>query len=123
MKYLAFIFIISLSLFFLVNGCDSPSGSKPETVTLPTILTPADNATNVSITPTFTWSGSADVLEIAVNLNFSPVFRTVTVSGQSYTLPQSLKLNSNTRYYWRAGKKSNAGTDWSNDKFTFVTVQ
>jgi hypothetical protein len=122
MKYLAVILTVSLIVFLLISGCDSPSGSKPETVTKPSLVSPTDNATNISLTPTFTWTGSADILEISVNPNFSTVLHSASVSGQSYVMPSG-KLQKNTRYYWHAGKKSGSDIFWSDNKFSFVTVQ
>jgi len=113
--------IILLFLLIFVNGCDSPSGSKPDAVTKPSLSSPADNAINVSLTPTFTWTGAADVLEVAVNPNFEPLLHSADVSGQSYKMPSG-KLQKNKRYYWHAGKKSGSDIYWSDDKFTFETI-
>lgn len=117
-----FIYLIILfaSVFFL-NGCDSPSGSKPDAVTKPTLVSPTDNATNVSVTPTFQWSGEANKLEISLNPNFSTLVHSTNVTGQTYTAPAGVLLK-NTRYYWHAGKTSGSDIYWSDDKFSFVTV-
>jgi hypothetical protein len=112
--------LITIALLFL-NGCDSPSGAKPDPVTKPSLSSPNDNATNVSLTPTFTWTGAADVLEVAINSNFSTIKHSANVSGQSYKMPSGV-LEKNSRYYWRAGKKSGNETYWSDDRFTFVTI-
>jgi hypothetical protein len=117
---LTFLLILSISLF-IFNGCDSPSGAKPDPVTKPSLSSPNDNATNVSLTPTFTWTGAADILEVSVNPNFSPVLHSSSVSGQSYKLPSGI-LQKNSRYYWHAGKKSGSDIYWSDEKFTFETI-
>lgn len=113
-------FIILLALLF-VSGCDSPSGAKPDPVTRPSLESPTDNATNVSLTPTFTWTGAADILEVAVNPNFDPILHSANVSGQSYKMPAG-KLQNYTRYYWHAGKKSGSDIYWSDERFTFETI-
>ncbi len=120
-RYTCFSIILFLMLF-VFSSCDSPSGSKPETITKPSLVSPTDNAPNVSLTPTLTWSGSADVLEIGINPNFSPpLVYTANVSGQSQTVPSG-KLTKNTRYYWHAGKTSGTDVYWSDEKFSFITA-
>jgi hypothetical protein len=123
MKQTQRILTLLLILFSLtiISGCDSPSGSKPDAVTKPILTSPADNATNIPLTATFTWTSAADLLEIAVNPNFTPVLHSADVSGQSYRVPSGI-LQKNKRYYWHAGKKSGNDIYWSDDKFSFVTV-
>lgn len=113
------ILLFTLSVF---NGCDSPSGAKPDPVTRPSLSSPIDNATNVSLTPTFTWTGAADIIEVGTNPNFSPAVYSASVSGESHTIPANKKLSKNTRYYWHAGKKSGSDIFWSDNKFTFETI-
>lgn len=120
-KNLISFLLILLFTITVLNGCDSPSGAKPDAITKPSLSSPNDNATNVSLTPTFTWTGAADVLEVATNPNFSPLTHSADVTGQSYKMPSG-KLQRYTRYYWHAGKKSGSDIYWSDDKFTFETI-
>jgi len=121
MRRYTYFSLILILLIFVFSSCDSPSGSKPDAITKPSLVAPTDNSTNVSVTPTFQWTGAADKLEVSVNLNFSPVTYTADVSGQTHTMPAG-KLNRNTRYYWHAGKTSGSDVYWSDEKFTFVTA-
>lgn len=121
MKNFNVFLLILFSVLFLFNGCDSPSGSKPDAVTKPALVSPTDNAANVTLTPTFTWTGSADILEIALNPTFNPVLYSASVSGESYKLPQNI-LTKDKRYYWHAGKKSGSDVFWSTSIFSFSTI-
>ena len=122
MRHLKCYSIILLFVLFVFSSCDSPSGSKPETITKPSLVSPTDNSSNVSLTPTLSWTGTADILEIASNPSFTPpLVYTASVSGQSHKVPSG-KLVNNTRYYWHAGKKSGTDVYWSDEKFSFVTV-
>lgn len=119
-RYMCFLTIL-LSLLFVFSSCDSPSGSKPDAVTKPSLISPNDNATNISTNPTFKWNGEADKLEISRNITFSQVVYSATVSGQTHTMPAGY-LGTNSRYYWHAGKTSGSDIYWSDEKFTFVTA-
>lgn len=119
-RYMCFLTIL-LSLLFVFSSCDSPSGSKPDAVTKPSLISPNDNATNISTNPTFKWNGEADKLEVSSNITFSQVVYSATVSGQTHTMPAGY-LGTNSRYYWHAGKTSGSDIYWSDEKFTFVTA-
>ena len=69
MKILSIIAVLFILLIFIVSGCDSVTGDKPIENTTPTLVYPPNNdSTDVSITPTFKWSGGADKIQIATNL-------------------------------------------------------
>jgi hypothetical protein len=121
MRNFPIILITAFCLQFISGGCDSPSGSKPEVVTKPTLVAPNDNATNVSLTPVFQWTGSADKLEIASNTNFSTTDHTANISGQQYQMPGGV-LVKNHEYFWRVGKTSGQSIDWSTSIFRFRTI-
>jgi hypothetical protein len=121
MKNFPLILIIAFCLQFISGGCDSPSGSKPETVSKPSLVAPNDNETNVSQTPLFQWNGTADKFEIAMNPNFAVLTHSSSISGQQYQLPGGY-LQKGTWYYWRVGKTSGQTVDWSEDIFHFQTL-
>lgn len=118
MSKLAYILASFMLLFTIITiGCDSPTESKAVSVTAPVITEPVDNATGVSLTPNFKWTGSADKLEYATNSNFTGGV-IVDVSGTEYT--PTTPLNPNTTYFWKAGKTNGASVVWC-DNWRFST--
>jgi len=120
-------FFIFLSILFTVQfiftGCDSPTGSKPDVVAKPVLVSPNDKATNVTLTPLFKWTGTADKLEIATNPSFGSgdIKHSANVSGEQYSMPSNV-LQRSTMYYWRAGKTAGTSVDWSVSIFSFSTI-
>jgi len=91
----------------------------------PVLLSPANNSTNVSLTPLFTFQTGSEyfTLEISLVPDFSTVvyrgYGDFTYNGQ-LQLPAS-SLNINTTYYWRVmGDGQGIGGQWSN-VFKFTT--
>ena len=113
-------YILFTFLFILVatGGCDSPTETRAISITPPSLISPPDNATGVSLTPTFTWRGNADKLAIATNSNFDGAM-TYEVSGESFTLTNPLAPN--TVYFWKAGITSGSGVYWSSSIYRFTT--
>jgi uncharacterized lipoprotein YddW (UPF0748 family) len=68
------------------------------------ILSPADAASNVSMTPEFTWTdigqGAVYTLEISAKSNFSPLIYTTDVQATTTTVPAGI-LSTATTYYAR----------------------
>lgn len=123
MKNISIFLFTLFASFFLFNGCDSPTGSKPDVVSKPVLVSPENNSANVSLAPLFKWTGTADKLEIATNPNFGSgdIKHTTNISGQQYQMPSN-KLQRGTRYYWRVGKTAGTSIDWSTSIFSFTTV-
>ncbi len=121
MRNFSLILIIVFCLQFISGGCDSPSGSKPETVSNPSLVAPNDNETNVTLAPLFQWTGAADKFEIAKNPNFVILTHSANVSGQQYQMPLG-KLERDTWYYWHVGKTSGQDIYWSSSIFHFRTA-
>ncbi|MFD3164463.1 choice-of-anchor J domain-containing protein [Herpetosiphon sp. NSE202] len=88
----------------------------------PTLTAPANNATDVSNTPTFTWSSAtgADsyVLEIASDAGFSNLVYTATTELTSLT---SAPLSTNTKHYWRVRAANACGVSANSAIFSFMT--
>ena len=117
MKYIH-VFILSVSLILFYTGCDSVTDSKSESVTAPTLTSPANNDTMVSLTATFQWSSEGDKLQIDQSAGFTGPME-FAVSANSMTIPAG-NLSPGTYYYWRVGKTLGGTVYWSNS-FYFRT--
>lgn len=119
-KLTSFAVLLILFSAMLFTGCDSPTETKATSVTAPTLSEPTDNATSISLTPTFKWSGTADKLEIATNSTFSNPVYSNAVSGTEFTIPSGV-LQAGTTYFWRAGKSSGGTMYWCATSYRFTT--
>ncbi len=123
MKRHIFTIILFVSLgFIFLNGCDSSTDSKAVSVTRPTLVSPANNDSTVSITPTFKWSGAADKLEIGTDQSLTHVIYSCNVTDSSYTLPASNHLLPGAWYYWNVGATSGSSVNWSSVNYGFKTA-
>jgi len=95
----------------------------PEVVELdpPTLISPADDTTDVSITPTLTWSavsGADDYLvELAMDDSFSTIVVSDTVAATSYS---GFTLNEGETYSWRVTAQA-TGDSATSSIFDFTT--
>ena len=96
------------------------------TPAVPTLTAPADNATLVALTPTLSWSASAQTknytVEVSTNPAFSSIVFTQNVVGTASSVTVAPALNSNTRYYWRVRAANVCGTSTNAPVFTFKTA-
>ena len=80
------------------------------------ITAPADNATDVSLTPTITWNdmgpATTYLLEISTTANISSVKHSVTTTDASHTVP-AYKLAGATTYYARVTASQGTMTEQS----------
>ncbi|TDI83749.1 MAG: T9SS type A sorting domain-containing protein [Caldithrix sp.] len=77
----------------------------------PLLSSPADNATNVSTTPSLAWSSSGATsyrLQVSTSANFSTTM--VDQSGLTSTSFQVSSLSNSTTYYWRVNATNAIGT-------------
>ncbi len=87
------------------------------------LTAPADAATGVSFTPTFTWGAAAQAasytVQIATDAGFSNIFASQSgIVGTTWTSPA---LGVTTTYYWRVQAENTCGSGtWSNT-FSFTT--
>lgn len=94
----------------------------------PTLISPVNNATGVSLTPAFMWSNVATatsyVLQISTNTAFTNlVVNLPNITGTSFELPSGY-LVGNTNYYWRVAAVNDGGQGpYSNPYFHFTTLQ
>ncbi len=112
----AALFILLSAMF--IGGCDSPTESKATSVSAPSLSEPADNASGVSRTPMFKWTGNANKLVYATNSNFDNAV-TIDVSGTEYTMASP--MNANTTYFWKAGKTNGTTVVWCSNFWRFTT--
>ena len=112
MKAHIIISILILSSIFILSGCDSPTDSKATAVTAPTLVSPADGDTTVSLTPTFQWTGAGDRLEISIYESFTNVLFSTNVSGNSFPLPSG-NLQNGKYYFWHVANSSSGQVYWS----------
>lgn len=94
--------------------------------TAPALTTPANNATEVSLKPTFTWAAVAQAdkyrLEVASDSAFNDIVYHNEPLVTSDTPPGSFFLDSNTRYYWRVTALNACGEGIASTVNTFVTL-
>jgi len=94
--------------------------SEPETTTTVTLLSPADNAFDLSINPVFEWEevfeASDYEFQLADNSTFFPLRAESVEFGTTY---QADNLDYQTQYYWRV-RVSGDNNEWS-DTRSFTT--
>jgi serine protease AprX len=89
----------------------------------PGLLTPADGASDTSLTPTFSWdglSGAAEYqIQVATDAGFGTIVIDESVEGSSFV--PSADLATGTEYFWRVrGENLCGGGEWS-ATFSFTT--
>ena len=90
----------------------------------PALTSPADGATNVAISTSFTWAAQAGVaeyeLEVATDAAFTNIVRTATTTSATTTV--SPDLPSNTQLYWRVRGTNTCGDGGYSTVRSFATV-
>ena len=98
-------------------------GVSSSTSSAPTLFAPANNATQVSVLPTLSWSAMPGALkykvEIATDVGFSNIVATATVATNSYKV--SAILAESTQYYWRVTPQNYCGNGAVSNTFAFTT--
>jgi len=89
-----------------------------------TLAAPGNNATDVAITPTFSWSTVADVSGYRFELATEPSFTTPVVDQVVTTTSHtpSVPLDPNVAYYWRVTAQNGCGNATPSPTFTFRTI-
>ena len=91
---------------------------------VPVLSNPADGATGVSLTPSFTWNNITDAdtyhLQVSINSNFSSTIIDES-SLTTNTFTPSSDLNTLTTYYWRVSATNDCGTSAYSSVFDFET--
>ena len=97
------------------------SGNMPGT---PVLLSPIDNATNVSRNPTLEWNPATEAFDYKVQVAENPGFTGIVyeneVSDSEDTVVETLQ--SDTRYYWRIEAANGCGTSGFSTTRSFTTI-
>jgi len=90
----------------------------------PTLTAPANGATNVSATPTFTWNAATQAatysIEVATDAGFTNIV--ASASGLTGTTWSGATLNTSTMYYWRVQATNACSAGNYSAVFSFTTV-
>ncbi|MCB8921337.1 MAG: carboxypeptidase regulatory-like domain-containing protein [Ardenticatenaceae bacterium] len=90
-----------------------------------TLVAPANNAVDVSLVPTFEWSGVAQAqsyyLEVATDMAFTNVVYSATVNGTSHDMTGT-NLDPEETYYWRVTASNICGDGTTSAVYSFTTV-
>jgi ligand-binding sensor domain-containing protein len=106
------------------SGTDVYRSSASGPASTPTLLSPADNATNILLNPSLRWNLAAKAtsyqLQVASNTDFSPLdYGQSDINGISHQVPG---LAAGTKYYWRVrGMNGRWPGGWSN-VWNFTTL-
>ena len=89
----------------------------------PSLLSPVDNAINISLTPTLTWNPLSEAtyyeLQVSAFSNFPDYVYDDTTSGLSRTIGP---LNLGTSYYWRVRARNGGGFGSFSSARAFKTI-
>lgn len=103
--------LIPVGNYTLTVTANSASGMKSQTIELTilplpatiTLMQPANNATDVSLTPSLLWLSDANAtyyeVQIATDPGFTNIVLSTTSPGNNFT--PNTDLASNTTYYWK----------------------
>lgn len=90
----------------------------------PTLVAPADTATDVALAPTYEWTASTQgdeyILEVDDDPGFGSIDYTATVTGTTHTQTTPLALE--TTYFWRVRTANVCGAGATSSVFSFTTV-
>jgi hypothetical protein len=108
------------------DASEWPEPFKFTTINEVTLLTPADNSTDIKQTPLLTWEAIAGVhgyqVQVALTDNFAELLVNSFVDVESSSLSVPLVLEKNTQYFWRVrAYKTIDSCNWS-DIWSFTTL-
>jgi photosystem II stability/assembly factor-like uncharacterized protein len=98
-------------------------GGNPTPPATPTLVSPANGATNQSTTPTLSWNASSGATSYHLQLSTSSLFATTIVDDSTLTgtSRQVSGLAENTTYYWHVSASNSAGTSSYSSTWSFTT--
>jgi len=91
----------------------------------PTLVSPSNSATGLSVLPTLTWNSSANAISYRLiiatdNLFSNVVFNDSTITDTSKTLASAIQ--NNKTYYWKVSAKNSSGTSSYSTVWSFTTI-
>ena len=89
----------------------------------PTLLLPADGATDVSLSPQLSWSSVPGVLDYTVEIDDDPAFGSIDYTANESTTSHTVQtgLSMTTTYYWRVRANNTCGSSPNSIPFEFTT--
>ncbi|WP_158859277.1 LamG-like jellyroll fold domain-containing protein, partial [Lunatibacter salilacus] len=90
----------------------------------PTLSAPANNATNISLTPALSWQSVSGAESYQVQVSTNDTFTNIVFqeTGISGTSVNASGLSFQTAYFWRVSAQNSAGqSPWSQTR-TFITI-
>ena len=115
------------------SASGSPGHSTPVDLTVfatapaaPTLTAPANGATGVDLTPTFTWTGGAGSVDYTIEVASDAGFGTIVASATGLTAAtwtSDVTLDALTTYFWRVRAGNACGEGANSATFSFTTEQ
>ncbi len=96
----------------------------PNIAAVPVLVSPSNNSTNESLTPTLSWNAVSGTNSYKVQVSEDAGFATFIIdqSGVTVTTLNITGLSNDTQYYWRVLATNSAGdSEWSTP-FNFTTL-
>jgi len=126
MKTLLLPFSLLLIIAFISLNCENDNEpTEPNTPpSVPTLLSPVNGATNVSVPSIFTWHTSKGTTSYALQVSLSSSFTSFVYneSGLLDTIQQISGLSYSTTYNWRVNAANSKRTsEWSTPTWSFTT--
>ena len=92
---------------------------------VPTLLSPNNGATEISLNPTLTWNASSGATSYGLQISLNATFTTPSINfngltATSFTIPTNLPAN--TIFYWRVNASNSVGTSAYSATRNFTTV-
>lgn len=92
----------------------------------PNLITPANNSTNITLTPTFDWSDVSAVTDYQLQVSTSTAFVTNVINlgnltSSMYSVPPGV-LSASTQYFWRVTARTPNGYSPIAGPWSFTTI-
>jgi hypothetical protein len=113
----------ALSQSEIQEAMNTPIGGTVLPPSAPTLSSPSDGVTGISITPTLSWSASSGATSYQLQVSTSSSFTTTALnqSGITATSYAVGGLTNNTIYYWRVNATNAGGTSAYSSAWSFTT--